>query len=59
MVSENPANVEAQYTLGQVLEQQGDRAGAIRAYTAFTRIAPTSLADHVERVRRRIDALEK
>ena len=59
IVAENPGNAEAQYTLGQVLEQLGDRPGAIGAYTAFTRVAPPALAEHVERVRRRIEALSK
>jgi Tfp pilus assembly protein PilF len=53
----NPALAEAQYALGQVLELQGDRAGAIRAYTAFVRVAPPRLAAHVERVRLHLDTL--
>lgn len=59
LVAENPSTVEAQYTLGQVLEQQGDRAGAVRAYSAFTRLAPSQFAADVERVRRRIEALSR
>jgi predicted Zn-dependent protease len=59
LVAENPANAEAQYTIGQVLEQQGDRAGAVRAYVAFTRVASAQFAADVERVRRRIEALSR
>ena len=59
IVAQNPGNVEAQYALGQVLEQQGDRAGAIQAYSAFVRLAPSRFADAAERVRRRIDALAR
>jgi Tfp pilus assembly protein PilF len=57
VVAENPAVPEAQYALGQVLEQQGDIPGAIRAYSTFIRVAPPRLATHVEFVRRRIDDL--
>lgn len=57
VVSENPAVAEAQYALGQVLEQQGDIPGAIRAYSTFVRVAPPRLATHVEVVRRRISDL--
>jgi tetratricopeptide (TPR) repeat protein len=57
VVAENPAVPEAQYALGQVLEQQGDIPGAIRAYTTFVRVAPSRFATHVEFVRRRIDEL--
>ena len=57
IVAANPAASEAQYTLGQILEQQGDRAGAVRAYTAFVQSAPARLATHVAFVRRRIDEL--
>lgn len=54
VVAANPAIAEAQYALGQVLEQQGDRAGAIRAYEAFVRVAPGRFATHVDIVRRHI-----
>lgn len=57
VVAENPAVPEAQYALGQVLEQQGDIPGAIRAYSTFIRVAPPRFATHVEFVRRRIDDL--
>ena len=57
VVAENPAIPEAQYALGQVLEQQGDIDGAIRAYTTFVRVAPARFATHTEFVRRRIDDL--
>jgi len=55
----NPALPEAHYTLGQVLELQGDRAGAISSYSSFIRFAPTRLASHAELVRRRIDVLNE
>jgi Tfp pilus assembly protein PilF len=57
VVGANPTLPEAQYALGQALELQGDRAGAIRAFTAFMRLAPAGLAAHVERVRRHVDSL--
>ena len=57
VLSTNPTLPEAHYTLGQVLEMQGDRAGAISAYEAFIRYAPARLGAHVELVRNRIDAL--
>ena len=53
----NPMAPEAQYALGQVLELQGDRDGAIRAYTAFMRLAPPRLASNVDQVRRHVDSL--
>lgn len=59
VLATNPALAEAQYTLGQVLEHQGDRAGAVRAYTAFINAAPAPLAGYVEAVRRRVDALSR
>jgi Tfp pilus assembly protein PilF len=57
VLSANPTLPEAQYALGQALELQGDRAGAIRAFSAFMRLAPARLAAHVERVRRHVDSL--
>jgi Tfp pilus assembly protein PilF len=57
VLSANPTLPEAQYALGQALELQGDRAGAIRAFAAFMRLAPDRLAAHVERVRRHVDSL--
>lgn len=57
VVAENPAVPEAQYALGQVLEQQGDIPGAIRAYSTFIRVAPARFATHIEFVRRRISDL--
>lgn len=57
VVAENPAVPEAQYALGQVLEQQGDIPGAIRAYSTFIRVAPPRFAAHAEFVRRRINDL--
>ena len=53
----NPMAAEAQYALGQVLELQGDRAGAIRAYTAFMRLAPPRLSGNIEQLRRHVDSL--
>lgn len=53
----NPRLAEAHYTLGQVLERMGDQPGAIAAYGAFIRLAPSHLSRHVELVRRRVDAL--
>jgi tetratricopeptide (TPR) repeat protein len=53
----NPDLAEAQYTLGQVLELQGDRAGAIRAYSTFIRVAPARLSGHAERVRQHLETL--
>jgi Tfp pilus assembly protein PilF len=57
VLAANPALAEAHYTLGQALELLGDRAGAIRSYAAFMRLAPARLAEHVERVRRHVDSL--
>jgi Tfp pilus assembly protein PilF len=59
VVAAHPQLPEAHYTLGQVLELQGDRAGATRAYAAFIKVAPARLASHVDLVRRRIDALNR
>ena len=53
----NPALAEAHYTLGQVLERQGDRAGAVAAYGSFIRFAPERLTAHVDLVRRRLELL--
>ena len=53
----NPGLPEAHYTLGQVLEQLGDRVGAVESYRSFVRFAPERLAPHVELVRRRVDLL--
>ena len=55
----NPTSAEASYALGQVLERQGDRAGAMHAYATFVRVAPVAFAPYVEAVRRRLDALNK
>ena len=59
VIATHPDVPEAHYTLGQVLELQGDRAGAIRSYGAFIKTAPPRLATHVELVRRRVDALNR
>ena len=53
----SPALAEAHYTLGQVLELQGERAAAVASYSAFIRFAPERLAAHVELVRGRVDLL--
>jgi len=57
VLRDNPASPEASYALGQVLERQGDRPGAIRAYTTFMQVAPPALAPYVEGVRRRVETL--
>lgn len=57
VLRDNPASPEASYALGQVLERQGDRAGAIRAYSAFVQYAPPAMAVYIESVRLRIEAL--
>jgi Tfp pilus assembly protein PilF len=57
VVAANPQLPEAHYTLGQVLELQGDRSGAVRAYNEFVRVAPPRLAEHVQLVKRRIELL--
>jgi Tfp pilus assembly protein PilF len=57
VLRDSPNSPEANYALGQVLERQGDRPGAIRAYTAFTQYAAPALAVYVESVRLRIEAL--
>lgn len=59
VIAAHPQLPEAHYTLGQVLELQGDRAGAIRAYGAFIKAAPARLANHVDLVRRRVEALTR
>jgi len=53
----SPALAEAHYTLGQVLELQGERAAAVASYSAFIRFAPERLAAHVSLVRSRVDFL--
>lgn len=50
---------EAHYTLGQVLERQGDRPGAIAAYTTFVSVAPPHLTTHADRVRQYIRSLSR
>jgi Tfp pilus assembly protein PilF len=57
VVASNPQLPEAHYTLGQVLERQGDRQRAIQAYEAFIKYAPPRLAEHADLVRRRVEAL--
>jgi len=59
VIASHPQLPEAHYTLGQVLELQGDRTGAIRAYGAFITAAPARLASHVDLVRRRVEALSR
>ena len=58
VVAANADLAEAQYTLGQAQEQLGDRDGAIRAFSAFIRVAPARLGEHVERVRRHVESLK-
>jgi Tfp pilus assembly protein PilF len=57
-VAADPNAADAQYTLGQVLELQGDSAGAVRAYREFIRVAPPRLAASVDRVKLHLDTLE-
>jgi Tfp pilus assembly protein PilF len=57
VVATHPELAEAHYTLGQVLEMQGDRSGAVKAYNAFVRLAPPRLAEHVDLVKRRVELL--
>lgn len=57
VVTAHPELPEAHYTLGQVLELQGDRASAVKAYEEFVRVAPGRLASHVDLVKRRIETL--
>lgn len=57
LIVDEPASAEAQYTRGQLLELQGDPAGAVRAYEEFLRLASPSLASYSERVRRHLDTL--
>lgn len=57
VLTANPLLPEAHYALGQALELQGDRAGAIRSYSEFIRRAPLGLAEYVERTRRHVDSL--
>ena len=59
VVSSNHSYAEAHYTLGQVLERQGDRAGAIREYEAFISVAPQRLAEHAQRVRLYLESLSR
>ena len=59
VVSAHPQLSEAQYTLGQLLEQMQDRAGAIVAYEAFVRSAPPRLAPYVDLVKRRVEELRR
>lgn len=59
VVSTNHSYAEAHYTLGQVLERQGDRAGAIREYQAFVTVAPQRLAEHAQRVRLYLETLSR
>lgn len=57
VLTANPSLPEAHYALGQALELQGDRVGAIRAYSEFIRRAPPGLAEYAERTRRHVDSL--
>lgn len=57
VVATHPQLPEAHYTLGQVLELQGDRSAAVKAYNEFVRVAPPRLADHVQLVKRRVELL--
>ena len=54
-----PSSPEAAYALGQVLERQGDKAGAVRAYQTFVQFAPPALSAYTEAVRVRIETLSR
>lgn len=57
VLRDHPASPEANYALGQALERQGDRTGAIRAFTTFMQVAPPALAPYVEGARRHVETL--
>jgi len=59
VLRDNPGSPEANYALGQVLERQGDKAGAVRAYRTFVQFAPPAFAAYVEAVRLRTEALAR
>jgi Tfp pilus assembly protein PilF len=59
VVASNPAMPEAHYTLGQAFEMEKDWAGAVRAYSAFIRVAPPRLSAVVERVQQRVQMLSE
>ena len=59
LVSGDPASPEGHYVRGQVLELQGDRAGAIREYRDFLDLATPALAFYAERVREHLDTLSR
>jgi Tfp pilus assembly protein PilF len=59
VVGTHPQLSEAHYILGQLLERLQDRAGAVVAYEAFIRSAPPRLADYVDLVKRRVEALAR
>jgi Tfp pilus assembly protein PilF len=58
VVARNPAAVEAHYSLALLLEQSGDRAGAVREYRAFLTLADPRYATYADRVRRHVEALD-
>ena len=57
LLADEPSSPEAHYTLGQLLELQGDRAGAVREYLDFLRLAPPRLTSYAQRVREHLDSL--
>lgn len=59
VVATHPQLSEAHYYLGQVLEIQQDRIGAIRAYQEFVKLAPPRLSAYVDLVRGRVEALTR
>ena len=59
VISSNPALPEAHYALGQAYEVQKDWPRAIRAYSAFIRVAPPRLAADVGRVQARVEMLSR
>lgn len=57
VLATNPSMPEAHYAMGQAYEMEKDWAGAIRAYSAFVRVAPPRLSADVERVQQRVQML--
>lgn len=57
VIARDPGVAEAHYTLGQVLEAQGEIDSAIAAYDAFLRVTPARLSSHAELVRSHIATL--
>lgn len=54
----NPGLAEAHYALGQTLEAQGDRMGAIKSYNSFLGLAGSRFSGLQEQVRKHLAQLE-